>query len=478
MHVGTNQRPGGRAGEGSAHGLTASLQELGLQVGRLKTGTPPRLHRRSIDLSKTEPQPSDAAVPWFSFWKDELFHVEQMATQRSYPQGSMLDLHGPQHCYITRTTSATAALVRQNIHLSPMYSGIIEGVGPRYCPSIEDKIVRFADKETHQVFLEPEGVATDEIYVNGFSTCLPYEVQCKLVRTIVGCENAEIIRPAYAVEYDFVFPTELTHHLETKLCKNLFLAGQINGTSGYEEAGAQGLMAGINAARTALGLPKVTLGRDQAYIGVLIDDLISKGTAEPYRMFTSRAEHRLLLRHDNADIRLSKLGNEWGLLQKDKLLLLTRKIRLIHEEIKRLEAVGYGSQKLIQLLRRPEISYRDLPNRNESLPAEVIEQVEVEVKYAGYIDRQTSEVNRLKTVEAKQLPTDLDYQQINGLRSEARQKLGQIRPANLGQAARISGVTPSDISVLIVWLKKASTRSPSPLVELPDANQIDGAARE
>jgi len=328
------------------------------------------------------------------------------------------------------------------------------------------------------VFLEPEGVGTDEIYVNGFSTCLPYEVQCGLVRTIVGCENAEIIRPAYAVEYDFVFPTELTHHLETKSCKNLFLAGQINGTSGYEEAGAQGLMAGINAARSALGLPKVTLGRDQAYIGVLIDDLISKGTAEPYRMFTSRAEHRLLLRHDNADIRLSKLGNDWGLLQKDKLLVLSNKIRLINEEIKRLQEVGYGSQKLIQLLRRPEISYRDLPNRNDSLPAEVIEQVEVEVKYAGYITRQTLEVNKLKTVESKQLPTDLDYHRINGLRSEARQKLGQIRPANLGQAARISGVTPSDISVLMVWLKKASTRPPSPLVELPDANQIDGAARE
>ena len=293
--------------------LSGSLKELGLELGRLKTGTPPRLLRRSIDFSKTEVQPGDDPVPYFTYWKDDLFHVEHSGVPAcdalrvphgKYPPGSILDrINGQLPCHITYTTDATAAIIRANLHKSPMYSGVIEGIGPRYCPSIEDKIVKFPEKERQQLFLEPEGIATDEIYVNGFSTCLPFDVQMEMVRTIIGCEHAEIMRPAYAVEYDFAFPTQLHPSLETKVCRNLFLAGQINGTSGYEEAGAQGLMAGINAVRRVQDKSPIILRRNEAYIGVLIDDLVTKGTTEPYRMFTSRAEYRLLLRQDNADLR-------------------------------------------------------------------------------------------------------------------------------------------------------------------------------
>src|SRR3989441_3407376 len=326
MHIGATQQAGGRAGEAAATSLSGSLKDIGLELGRLKTGTPPRLLHRSIDFSKTEPQPGDEPVPYFTYLKEDLFHVEHSgpthqdagSSDGKYPPGSILSQNqGQLACFITHTTNATAELIRANLHKSPMYAGVIEGIGPRYCPSIEDKIVRFPDKEQHQIFLEPEGIATDEIYVNGLSTCLPFEVQVDIVKTILCCGNAEIMRPAYAVEYDFAFPTQLCHSLETKMCRSLFLAGQINGTSGYEEAGAQGLIAGINAARRVQNKEPIVLGRDQAYIGVLIDDLVTKSTFEPYRMFTSRAEYRMLLRQDNADLRLSDIGFNAGLLRSD-----------------------------------------------------------------------------------------------------------------------------------------------------------------
>src|SRR6266699_3491617 len=395
MHIGPAKQSGGRAGESAAMNLSDSLKAIGLRLGRLKTGTPPRLIRRSIDFTQTQIQLGDEPVPYFSYWKNDLFHVEQSeAIPRStansggaYPPGSVLDrINGQLPCFITYTTCETAKLIRENIHKSPMYSGVIEGIGPRYCPSIEDKIIKFSDNERHQVFLEPEGIATDEIYVNGFSTCLPFEVQVGLVRTIIGCEHAEIMRPAYAVEYDFAFPSQLHLSLEAKVCQNLYLAGQINGTSGYEEAAAQGLIAGINAARRCLSKPAVILRRDQAYIAVLIDDLIVKGTAEPYRMFTSRAEYRLILRQDNADMRLSTIGHEIGLLPKRNYASFVAKQEAIRKEISRLEKTRYGSATLGQLLRRPEITYKSRPNRDDSLTDEVIQQIEIELKYAGYIE--------------------------------------------------------------------------------------------
>jgi tRNA uridine 5-carboxymethylaminomethyl modification enzyme len=451
MHIGTNQQSGGRAGEAAAMGLSGSLKELGLELGRLKTGTPPRLVRRSIDFKKTEIQPGDEPVPYFTYWKDDLFHVEQSGR---YPDGSILaQLSGQLPCYITYTTDATAKIIRENLHRSPMYSGVIEGVGPRYCPSIEDKIVKFPEKERQQIFLEPEGIATDEIYVNGFSTCLPYEVQIQMVRTIIGCENAEIMRPAYAVEYDFAFPTQLHPSLETKVCQNLFLAGQINGTSGYEEAGAQGLIAGINAVRRVQDRPSVVLRRNEAYIGVLIDDLVTKGTVEPYRMFTSRAEYRLLLRQDNADLRLSELGHGVGLLSARNFKKFEEKKVAIEAELLRLEKTRAGGDTLSQLLRRPEISHSQLPSQGEHLSAEVIQQVEIAVKYEGYIARQEIEVAKLKGLEDKQIPSWMDYTKVPSLRTEARQKLAKIQPGTLGQASRISGVSPSDIGILMVWMK-------------------------
>ena len=463
MHIGSNQQSGGRAGDAAAINLSASLQELGLELGRLKTGTPPRLLRKSIDFSKTEIQPGDDPVPYFTFWKDDLFHMEHSgANQRNsnipdekYPPNSILRRINRQlPCHITFTTDKTAEIIRKNIHKSPMYSGVIEGIGPRYCPSIEDKIVRFSDKERHQIFLEPEGIETDEIYVNGFSTCLPYEVQIEMVHSIIGCENAEIMRPAYAVEYDFAYPTQLHASLETKICRNLFLAGQINGTSGYEEAGAQGLMAGINAARRVQNREQVVLRRDQAYIGVLIDDLVTKGTSEPYRMFTSRAEYRLLLRQDNADLRLSRLGHDVGLLPTRNFVKFAAKETAINTEIIRLRTNYSQRDSLAKILCRTEVSYQDLPNKNAELNAEVILQVETSIKYAGYVDRQEIDVARTKKLEDKVIPEAFDYTAVPSLRLEARQKFGKIRPRTIGQAGRISGVSPADISILLIWLKQ------------------------
>jgi tRNA uridine 5-carboxymethylaminomethyl modification enzyme len=465
MHIGSNQQIGGRAGDTASFDLSDSLTEIGILLSRLKTGTPPRLLRRSIDFSKTEAQYGDEPPPYFSYWRSDLFHMEQEGckfagagkSKGHYPYGSVLDKKNFQlPCFITYTTNKTASLILANIDKSPMYSGIIDGIGPRYCPSIEDKILKFKEKENHQIFLEPEGIETDEIYVNGFSTCLPYYIQVDLVRTIIGCENAEIMRPAYAVEYDFSCPTQLLPSLETKICKNLYLAGQINGTSGYEEAAAQGLMAGINAARRTKKLEPVILRRDQAYIGVLIDDLVTKGTKEPYRMFTSRAEYRLLLRQDNADMRLSEIGHQIGLLSTKNFKIFKAKETAIKNELIRLSKTYYNNNSLLKILSRPEVSYKDLPAKNENLLDEIIQQVEIGVKYSGYVDRQEMEVQKFKKLEDKSIPSTFDFSTVPSLRLEARQKFSQIRPVTVGQAARISGVSPADISILIVWLKRSA----------------------
>lgn len=469
MHIGSNQQSGGRAGDIAATGLSGSLVELGLELGRLKTGTPPRLLKKSIDFSKTQVQNGDEPVPYFTYWKNDLFHMEHSRQASSsgqiqsghYPTNSILNrINGQLPCFITRTTVKTAELIRNNLHKSPLYSGKIEGVGPRYCPSIEDKIVKFAEKESHQIFLEPEGVETDEIYVNGFSTSLPFEVQVDMVQSIIGCENAEIMRPAYAVEYDFAFPNQLHHSLETKTCRNLYLAGQINGTSGYEEAAAQGLIAGINAARRVQELSPIELRRDQAYIGVLIDDLITKGTTEPYRMFTSRAEYRLLLRQDNADLRLSEIGYRIGLLPERNYRQFQKKQAAIEQEIHRVQNQFEGVNSLAKLLSRPEMNYHQLPNKNSNLNLEEMQQVEILIKYAGYINRQSLDVEKHKKLYDKIIPTEFNYQQISGLRIEARQKLSSAQPRTIGQASRISGVTPSDISILLIWLKQGADNKP------------------
>lgn len=467
MHIGSNQQSGGRAGDAAAMNLSSSLNDLGLSLGRLKTGTPPRLLRKSINFSKTEPQQGQEPAPFFSFWKQDLFHVEQLRRKQKrginkYPVGSILDKIKKQiPCYITYTTEKTSEIIRNNLHKSPMYSGVISGVGPRYCPSIEDKIVRFADKAKHQIFLEPEGIATDEIYVNGFSTSLPFDVQIQMVHSIIGCENATIMRPAYAVEYDFVFPNQLDASLETKCCRNLFLGGQINGTSGYEEAAAQGLIAGINAARRAQNKTPISLRRDQAYIGVLIDDLITKGTTEPYRMFTSRAEHRLLLRQDNADLRLSAIGREIGLLPEKNYNSFLIKKQTIENETKRLQTTFYDGCSLIKILSRPEKSYKNIPGADFTLPDEITLQVEIAAKYAGYISRQEKEVQKSINMEEKEIPFLFDFATVPSLRIEARQKLAYFRPVTIGQATRISGVSPADISILLVFLKRFGGKSPT-----------------
>lgn len=462
IHIGKSQHSGGRSGELASVGISESLREIGLKLKRLKTGTPPRILRRFINFNATEEQLGDTPIPLFSFWPYELFHVEQGANNSNdaranseFPIGSILQRTARQlSCHLTQTTSKTKEVIKKNLHLSPMYCGQIEGIGPRYCPSIEDKIVKFSDKETHHIFLEPEGIETDEFYLNGLSTSLPYEVQIELVRSVIGLENAEILRPAYAVEYDFAPPDQIFPSLESKVCENLFLAGQISGTSGYEEAAAQGLIAGVNAARRCANKSSIIFKRNEAYIGVMVDDLINVEVKEPYRVFTSRAEYRLLLRQDNADLRLCDTGYEIGLLPRKNYEMFLRKRELISDELHRLRTNRSGSLTLAQLLRRPEITYQSLPDRNDSLPKEVIDAIEVEIKYEGYIERQNLEVQKLRNVENKQIPDGFNYESVLGLSNEARQNLQKVRPLSVGQAARIPGVTSTDLGLIAIWLKR------------------------
>ncbi len=457
MHIGLESFQAGRAGEFPSMGLADSLRDLGLKMGRLKTGTPPRLDARSIDFSKTTPQyGDDPPLPF------------------SYSTGKITNPQLP--CYITYTNKKTHDIILENLDRSPLYSGKIKGIGPRYCPSIEDKVVRFSEKERHQIFLEPEGFKTTEYYANGISTSLPYDVQVKIVRSIEGLENAEIMRPAYAIEYDFVYPTQLRHTLEVKAIDGLFLAGQINGTSGYEEAAAQGIMAGINASLKLKGKDSIVLGRDEAYIGVLIDDLVTKGTIEPYRMFTSRAEYRLLLRHDNADFRLMDKGYSIGLVSEDVYERFKEKKRLLFGEIERLKKVrikpsdeisdtlsALGTTAISEdtaldkILKRPEIRYdfiKKFSPAPEALTPEIESLVEISVKYEGYIQKQLEMAERLKKLESKKIPTNFNYKAIPGLSKEIVEKLSEIQPETIGQASRIPGITPAAISIILVSVER------------------------
>lgn len=442
-----NQQP-------SVH-LAQNLKDLGFELVRFKTGTPPRVHKDSIDFSQTEIQPGDEKPKFFSY-ETKSSDNEQLP------------------CWLTYTSEETHKIITDNLHRAPMFSGVIEGTGPRYCPSIEDKIVRFSDKPKHQIFLEPEGKNTSEYYVQGFSTSMPEEVQLQMLRSVPGLQNVQMMRTGYAIEYDAVVPTQLWPSLETKRLPGLFTAGQINGTSGYEEAAGQGIMAGINAARKVQGKEPIVLDRSQGYIGVLIDDLVTKGTNEPYRLLTSRAEYRLLLRHDNADLRLTPLGYEIGLISEERYARFLDKKQKVEQEIERLKAIkirpveinplleSIGSapiqdgSNLLTILRRPEVTYSHIASISPSeveLDEEMQEQVEIQIKYAGYIEKQLIHVERLQKMEKKKIPENINYDDIQGLAIEARQKLSKIRPISIGQASRISGVTPADISILLVYLE-------------------------
>ncbi len=457
LHIGLQSHSGGRAGDPPSIALAQRLRELPLRVDRLKTGTPPRIDARSVDFSKLQEQPGDTPLPVMSFMGSREMHPQQVS------------------CFITHTNQKTHDYIRAGLDRSPMYTGVIEGVGPRYCPSIEDKIHRFSDKSSHQIFVEPEGLNTHEIYPNGISTSLPFDVQLDFVRSIQGFENAHITRPGYAIEYDFFNPQDLTRTLAVKSLKGLYFAGQINGTTGYEEAGAQGLLAGLNAALEALDKEGWHPLRDEAYIGVMVDDLISLGTSEPYRMFTSRAEYRLLLREDNADLRLTEQGYKLGLVGEKQWQHFNKKQEMITSEQQRLKSTWIQpasseselltdklekpishEHSLMELLRRPEITYKDIQSIKGQGVAddEVAEQLEIQAKYEGYIERQRGEIERLRRQENTPLPEDLDYDRIAGLSNEVKQKLQQVRPDTIASASRIPGITPAAISLLLIYLKK------------------------